>query len=201
MDQVLSSMSHGLRRRIIAVLAGSGSLSYSDLLRNTGVESSMLSFHLRKLRGLVERGDDGLYRLTSLGRRAASILECIQGSRSDAGVAIRGVSIYVIGDDVLLDAYKRGGLIVEGVDVLVILDASRNLLSRSLRGIRRVLAVYTPLRLLEVVESRIIDVDVVIPYKGRLPIPVDKPVEIIDDLRRRGYIRIAEKLRASLGSS
>ncbi len=104
MDQVLSSMSHGLRRRIIAVLAGSGSLSYSDLLRNTGVESSMLSFHLRKLRGLVERGDDGLYRLTSLGRRAASILECIQGSRSDAGVAIRGVSIYVIGDDVLLDA-------------------------------------------------------------------------------------------------
>ncbi len=92
-------------------------------------------------------------------------------------------------------------MIVEGVDVLVILDASRNLLSRSLRGIRRVLAVYTPLRLLEVVESRIIDVDVVIPYKGRLPIPVDKPVEIIDDLRRRGYIRIAEKLRASLGSS
>ncbi|MEB3774527.1 MAG: helix-turn-helix domain-containing protein, partial [Desulfurococcales archaeon] len=79
LDEVFAALSHGLRRRIIALLAGSRGLSYGDLLRSTGVESSMLSFHLRKLRGLVERGGDGLYRLTGLGLKAARVLACVQG--------------------------------------------------------------------------------------------------------------------------
>ena len=169
LDEVFIALSHGLRRRIIALLAGSSGLSYGELLRSTGVESSMLSFHLRKLKGLVEKGEDGLYRLTRLGTRAAKVLACVQGGTGDSGLRVFGVPLFVVGDSVLLDAYKRGGLEIEDVGVVVILGSSRSLFSKTVKAVRRVVAVYTPRDLLEIVESRIVSVDAVIPYKGKPP--------------------------------
>jgi len=200
LNQVLASLSHSVRRRIITLLAASGGLSYGELLNRIGVESSMLSFHLKKLRDLVEKGPDGLYRLSGLGRRAVGIIECIQSGES-GGYTVRGVLIYVVGDDVLLESYKRGGLLIEDVGVIVFLNVSRSLLSKSLKVVRRVLAVYTPLEVLEVVESRIIDVEAIVPYRGRIPVSFDKPMSIVEDLESRGFKSTAGKLASLLGST
>ncbi|MCE4600518.1 MAG: helix-turn-helix domain-containing protein [Desulfurococcales archaeon] len=201
LDAIFSALSHSLRRRVIALLAGSRGLSYSDLLRGTGVESSMLSFHLKKLRGLVERGSDGLYRLTGLGQRAAKVLACVQGGIWSGGLRVSGVAVFAVGDDVLLEAYKRGGLEVEDVGVVVVLDSSRSLFSKTVKAMRRVIAVYVPRGLLEVVESRISDVGAIIPYRGKPPVPLDRPRGIVEDLEGRGYGSLAGRLRAILGSS
>ena len=202
LDEVFAALSHGLRRRIIALLAGSpNGLSYSELLRNTGVESSMLSFHLKKLKHLVERGEDGLYRLTRLGVKAASVLSCVQGDGGSGGLIVSGIPVFVVGDDMLLEAYRRGGLEIEDAGAVIILESSRSLFKKTVRAIRRTVVVYTPVSLLETVEARTAGVGAIIPYRGRPPVPADRPDAIVGDLYRRGYRAVAERLKSTLGSS
>ncbi|MEB3787987.1 MAG: helix-turn-helix domain-containing protein [Desulfurococcales archaeon] len=202
LDEIFTALSHGLRRRIIALLAGSpNGLSYSELLRNTGVESSMLSFHLKKLKHLVERGDDGLYRLTGLGVKAASVLSCVQGDGGGGGFTVSGIPVFVVGDDVLLEAYRRGGLEIEDAGAVIILESSRSLFKKAVKAIRRTVVVYTPAGLLEAVEARVSGIGAIIPYRGKPPVPVDRPDAIVGDLYRRGYRAVAERLKATLGSS
>ena len=114
---------------------------------------------------------------------------------------VSGVHVLVVGDDILLEAYRRGGLEVEDVGVVIILESSRSLFSKTVKAVRRVAVVYTPRDLLEIVESRVSDVGAIIPYKGRPPVPLDKPRSVVEDLERRGYRAVAVRLRSILGSS
>lgn len=61
---------HHLQRSIVYRLAFAPSLKFSEL-QPEGVENKLFDYHLKKViaEGLVEKGSDGLYSLTAVGRR------------------------------------------------------------------------------------------------------------------------------------
>ncbi|ALL01437.1 hypothetical protein Pyrde_1391 [Pyrodictium delaneyi] len=79
-DAVLQALGHPLRRRIVEALAESGEMSYAELMRRVGIDDSgTFAFHLRRLRGLVEKDEKrGVYRLTQLGLRAYQALQLVK---------------------------------------------------------------------------------------------------------------------------
>ena len=77
-DAVFEALSHETRRRIIRILKEKP-LAYSEMLEALGVETGALNYHLGKLKGLVEKSEDGTYRLTPLGVRAYEVLRCYEG--------------------------------------------------------------------------------------------------------------------------
>ena len=197
LDRVLAALAHPVRRRIIKLLSVKGEASYSDILRELGVESSVLSFHLKKLAGLVEKTGNG-YRLTVLGRRATAVLSCIVGGGSQTGLRLAGQVTVYVNDDLLLEAYKAGGLEVDDAGlVLVDHDVSRSLYRRTLRYLQAI-AVYVPYDLHGYTQSKA-HVHVVVPYRGKTPFDPSYPQEAVRDLEKRGFVVAARALREKLG--
>jgi len=73
-DRVFEGLSHETRRRVIKALGEHGPLPYKRLLEVAGVETGVLNYHLGKLKGLVEKQEDGRYALTEEGMLAYKIL-------------------------------------------------------------------------------------------------------------------------------
>ncbi len=80
-EKYLKALAHRVRREIIRALAEKGSLSYSELMRITGVEESgTFAFHIKMLQGLIEKDPKtGEYRLTEEGWRAYKALQILSG--------------------------------------------------------------------------------------------------------------------------
>ncbi len=86
LKEVCNAACNPVRRRILEVLYDSVELPYGELARRVGVSENLLNHHLKRLNGLVVKGEEG-YRLTLKGRR---VLELIRGMERALGVAERG---------------------------------------------------------------------------------------------------------------
>jgi len=71
-EVLFDSLRHPLRRRLLRELS-LGPRSFSDLKRLLGIDSSHLSYHIRKMGELVSK-HGGRYSLTGLGMRALRLL-------------------------------------------------------------------------------------------------------------------------------
>ncbi|RLG91383.1 MAG: ArsR family transcriptional regulator [Thermoprotei archaeon] len=80
-EKYLKALAHRVRRDIIRALYQYKHLSYSELMKITGVEDSgTFAFHLKMLQGLVEKDPDtGEYRLTEEGIKAYKALTILTG--------------------------------------------------------------------------------------------------------------------------
>jgi DNA-binding transcriptional ArsR family regulator len=80
-EKYLKALAHRVRREIIRTLAEKKSLSYSELMKITGVEESgTFAFHIKMLQGLIEKDPKtGEYRLTEEGWRAYRALQILSG--------------------------------------------------------------------------------------------------------------------------
>ncbi len=80
-EKYLKALAHRVRRDIIRALYQHKRLSYSELMKITGVEDSgTFAFHLKMLQGLVEKDPDtGEYRLTEEGIKAYKALTILTG--------------------------------------------------------------------------------------------------------------------------
>jgi len=77
-SKLLKILSHSMRRRIITCLLEQGSLSFNDLLKLvTSKNHGELGFHLRALKGLIEKKSSDEYSLTNKGLLAAGLLDDI----------------------------------------------------------------------------------------------------------------------------
>ena len=196
LERILIAVSHSLRRRIVSLLGSKKKMTYSELLKELGVESSLLSFHLRKLQGLVEKRE-GEYTLSRLGFYALRILSCIYGQRHlGSYLLISGRAAQIVSDDLLLEAYKRGGLELEDIGIVYVnSDVSRSLYKKTVKKISSIV-VYVPEDLHGYTAS-IASTDIIIPYR-KPPINPLVAQEAIKDLEKRGYHIVAEKLRNRL---
>ena len=70
--KIIKALNHDFRKRILESVA-KGRVTYTDLLKLTGVESGYLAYHLRNMGDLLEKGEEG-YALTPLGLEAYSML-------------------------------------------------------------------------------------------------------------------------------
>ncbi len=86
-EKYLKALAHRVRRDIIRALYEHKSLSYSELMKITGVEDSgTFAFHLKMLQGLVEKDPDtGEYRLTEEGIKAYRALIVLSGEEQLRG--------------------------------------------------------------------------------------------------------------------
>ena len=71
---IIRALNHDLRREILRTIAGS-STTYTELMNHLDIQSGLLAYHLRGMKGLLEKGDDRTFRLTTSGQRAFYILE------------------------------------------------------------------------------------------------------------------------------
>lgn len=90
-ERYLEALAHPVRREVIRALAEKGSLSYTELMRITGVDDSgTFAFHMRMLQGLVCKDPEtGDYKLTEEGVRVYKVLS----NKWPASILLVGLAI------------------------------------------------------------------------------------------------------------
>ena len=80
LNYVFQALAHETRRRIVRLLAEEGPMQFTELMERLGIEETgTFGFHVRRLRDLLERGEDGRYRLSELGRLAYRLIRAAEG--------------------------------------------------------------------------------------------------------------------------
>ncbi len=80
LDYILQALGHRVRRKVIELLAEKGPLTYTELMKETGVDDSgTFGFHLRRMSKLLKKNRMGEYELTVLGWKAYKTLCELQG--------------------------------------------------------------------------------------------------------------------------
>ncbi len=175
-ERYLKALAHPIRREVIKALAERRQLSYSELMKITGVDDSgTFAFHIKMLQGLVEKDPvSGEYRLTEKGWRAYEVLKLLSGEkelRSEEEKALapreRTKEVVVISDRIsfvltrkLAEQLKKEGkkiLLTDMID-LTIEEMPEELLDEVLEGIADVLTVHVPRELRHIVELKSKDV-------------------------------------------
>lgn len=72
-EQLFKALDHEIRREILKRM-GENPATYTELLKELGIESGHLAYHLRNMEELLEKDSDGFYSLTRSGKRAFSFL-------------------------------------------------------------------------------------------------------------------------------
>jgi hypothetical protein len=86
-DLVIRALSHKERKNILKIVVSyPEGVNYTGILGESGLSTGKLNYHLGELTGFLERGDDRLYRVTELGRKAISVLEYIYQDIDEASI-------------------------------------------------------------------------------------------------------------------
>lgn len=186
-DKIYIALGHRLRRDIIRLLAEKRKLSFSDFMKELNIEDTgTLTFHLRKLSGLISKTSSGDYVLTDLGWRAYSIMKSIEdgtslreriikqdigrestASETKGGRELKPDIVFIVDrikftlDRQMLEQVKALGkkLIIEDVITLEIADdVDPQLFQEVVESIRDVAVVRVPKHLRAVVELKARDV-------------------------------------------
>ena len=89
-EEIIEAIRHPKRRLILELLAQKGPLTFSELMELTEISrSSALAFHLRKLKGLIEKKGN-TYMITDTGLEALSVI------KSTKKLTFRQVSFWTI---------------------------------------------------------------------------------------------------------
>ena len=89
-EEIIEAIRHPKRRLILELLAQKGPLTFSELMELTEISrSSALAFHLRKLKGLIEKKNN-TYMITDTGLEALSVI------KSTKKLTFRQVSFWTI---------------------------------------------------------------------------------------------------------
>lgn len=75
---IFTSLKHPIRRKILRLLSNEPQ-SFSDLLKQFNIESSLLTYHIDGLGNLLYKTGDGRYALSSLGEAAVSTMMKVEG--------------------------------------------------------------------------------------------------------------------------
>ncbi len=74
-DGIFQALAHRVRRDIIRVLAEKGPKTFTELMKDLGIEdSSVMAFHIKKLGNLIKKNEKGYYELTEIGWKAYRLL-------------------------------------------------------------------------------------------------------------------------------
>lgn len=167
-DKIFEALSHPLRRRALRLL-GERPRMYSELMEELGVDSPTLAFHLKKLAGLVEKGNNGFYRLTELGRRALEVMAMVEGAgqpqpRTEAEELTFSDRILLKIDKALLELAKKEGRKIKVFDTAILeidKDVPPELFYEVVEEVRDVAVVKVPKHLRSYVEPKARDVGLI----------------------------------------
>ncbi len=191
LDEIFNALGHEIRRNVIRILGSKGARSFTQLMKDVGVDdSSVLAFHLRKLRRLIRKNEQGDYELTNLGVKAYKILKELslgeerkeEGKSEEVKVEVsrerKEGEVITISDkisltltkDMLMNWYKEGKkVVIEDVIKLIIEPVSREVFKSVIKGIYDVVTVYAPRELSAEVYEKCMDVGTIKFYEGKEP--------------------------------
>lgn len=200
-DRIFEALAHPLRRRALRLL-GERPRMYSELMEELGVDSPTLAFHLKKLAGLVEKGNNGFYRLTDLGRKALEVMAVLEGAgqpqpSAEAEELTFSDRAILRLDKALLELAKREGRKIRVFDTAILeidKDVPPELLYEVVEEIRDVAVVKVPKHLRAYVEPKARDV-VLVTERGLLTSTLKLAVQLLGYL---GPLKAFRRERRSL---
>ncbi|MCG3109092.1 hypothetical protein L3N51_01382 [Metallosphaera sp. J1] len=135
---IFEAISNETRRRILQSL--SSPKTFSELANELGLDSPSLSFHLRKLDGLVTKNEEGIYRLTDDGVKALNLISMINAGESRLFPMVVEYLNYVKVDNELLIKLRKEGrkLVIRNVRNLDLSEVNSSLLNEVLETIENV---------------------------------------------------------------
>ncbi len=77
-SNILSILSHPLRREILLYLSEKGEASFTELLNLLKIDTGKLSFHLRSLEIFIEQTPTGKHKLSRAGERAVKVINDVE---------------------------------------------------------------------------------------------------------------------------
>lgn len=78
-DVIIRALSHHERRNTLKIInSAENGVVYSGILGETGLSTDRLNYHLKELEGFIEKDDERRYRLTTLGKKALSVIHNIR---------------------------------------------------------------------------------------------------------------------------
>ena len=77
-DLILSSLSNPIRKEILLTLYKKPNITYTQLLKELGLDTGTLNYHLTKLEGLITKSESGGYILTEAGNLAIDVLKYLR---------------------------------------------------------------------------------------------------------------------------
>jgi hypothetical protein len=168
-DLVIKVLSHKERKRILKIVGSyPEGINYTGILGETGLTTGRLNYHLGELEGFLDRGEDRLYRLSTLGEKAVatlhfitqdidtSILESVNSKRAKRLREIRGtldtgfyiVSVFLLGITGLMGYFSWS----EGDTVLAVFTGIWGIVSFGLIFLMNRSRVRDPEKILWIVE-------------------------------------------------
>ena len=143
-DIIIKALGHPERKRILRIVGGyPEGVTYTGILGESGLSTGRLNYHLGELEGFLDRGEDRLYRLSEVGKKAVatvdfinkdvdiSLLQSVNTKRADRLKAIRRrldigfyvVSFIMLGIDVLMFyfAYTSGEAVLWAITPIWVL--------------------------------------------------------------------------------
>jgi uncharacterized RDD family membrane protein YckC/DNA-binding transcriptional ArsR family regulator len=77
-SEILSALSHPLRREILAQISEHKECSFTDLMVALSIDTGKLSFHIRSLANFLEQTSAGKYRLNNAGENAFKLIKDLE---------------------------------------------------------------------------------------------------------------------------
>ncbi|AWS00395.1 ArsR/SmtB family transcription factor [Metallosphaera hakonensis] len=125
---IYEAISNPVRRRILELLEVP--MTFSELSNELALDSPSLSFHLRKLNGLVVKDQEGKYHLTDEGRRALGIIRGIDSSSMLKQVVVEYLGEVKLDNEYLLKLKGEGKkLVIRNVKKVDLTGVNSDLLS------------------------------------------------------------------------
>ncbi len=106
---IFRALRHPIRRRILRMLGGRR-MTYTEVLRELGVENGLLNYHLESLRQLVVKGEGDRYGVSAYGEAALALYDRVEAEAPRRPEVNAGVAGYAVIVALILVSAALGGL-------------------------------------------------------------------------------------------
>lgn len=171
LDYIFQALAHETRRKIISLLGERGGLTFTELMKEVGIEETgTFGFHIKRLEDLISKDGNGIYRLNELGRLAYEILKYVKKESSEAErvKTIIHFDVYVVTREML-----EGSEGVEFKHITTLIfrhEIDEELFKKKVLSLKHIKRIIVPRRLVKMLYSRMEKYcGSVITYEGELP--------------------------------
>ena len=193
LSYIFQALAHETRRKIVELLAEEGPLNFTEIMNRLGIsETGTFGFHIKRMEDLLEKTDDGKYKLSDLGLVAYNIIKYAKEGRvakiEEEKPSVEEVKVFrylvkIIVDRSLLERYSKVGFDYVGT-VVFTEDIDPELFKKKVLFFRGVGTIVVPKNLVKIAYSLMEEYcGDIVGYEGELPqkwLEEKKPVKHLD---------------------
>jgi len=193
LSYIFQALAHETRRKIIVLLAEEGPMNFTEIMNKLGIsETGTFGFHIKRIEDLLEKTDDGKYKLSSLGLVAYNIIKYAREGRvaeiEEEKLGTERIKVFrylekLVVNRSLLEKYSKVGFHHIGT-VVFAEDIDPELFKKKVLFFRGIGTIVVPKNLIKIAYSFMEEYcGDVVGYEGELPqkwLEEKKPVKHLD---------------------